>query len=104
MTPATVNAYFNPPANEVGSLVTCMLLCLFTGALQIVFPAGILRPPFFNKDWPGYLKYGAFGQVASHELTVCPKFALLDGNMLTSFNVISMHSIQPDVCIIRKAS
>lgn len=51
MTPATVNAYFNPPANE------------------IVFPAGILRPPFFNKDWPGYLKYGAFGQVASHELT-----------------------------------
>ncbi|KAN0123833.1 metallo peptidase [Russula decolorans] len=51
MTPATVNAYFNPPANE------------------IVFPAGILRPPFFSKDWPGYLKYGAFGQVASHELT-----------------------------------
>ncbi|KAI0306551.1 Metalloprotease [Multifurca ochricompacta] len=51
MTPATVNAYFNPPANE------------------IVFPAGILRPPFFNKDWPPYLNYGAFGQVASHELT-----------------------------------
>ncbi|KAI0302060.1 hypothetical protein BC826DRAFT_986902 [Russula brevipes] len=51
MTPATVNAYFNPPANE------------------IVFPAGILRPPFFNKDWPAYLNYGAFGQVASHELT-----------------------------------
>jgi len=51
MTPATVNAYFNPPANE------------------IVFPAGILRPPFFNKDWPAYLSYGAFGQVASHELT-----------------------------------
>ncbi|KAH9997253.1 hypothetical protein BJV77DRAFT_1065321 [Russula vinacea] len=51
MTPATVNAYFNPPANE------------------IVFPAGILRPPFFNKDWPAYLAYGAFGQVASHELT-----------------------------------
>jgi endothelin-converting enzyme len=51
MTPATVNAYFNPPANE------------------IVFPAGILQPPFFSKDWPGYLSYGAFGQVASHELT-----------------------------------
>ncbi|KAI0006055.1 Metalloprotease [Russula compacta] len=51
MTPATVNAYFNPPANE------------------IVFPAGILRPPFFHKDWPAYLNYGAFGQVASHELT-----------------------------------
>ncbi|KAI9510895.1 Metalloprotease [Russula earlei] len=51
MTPATVNAYYNPPANE------------------IVFPAGILRPPFFNKNWPAYLNYGAFGQVASHELT-----------------------------------
>ncbi|TFY65494.1 hypothetical protein EVG20_g5570 [Dentipellis fragilis] len=51
MTPATVNAYYNPPANE------------------IVFPAGILRPPFFSKEWPSYLKYGAFGQVAAHELT-----------------------------------
>ncbi|KAF9052689.1 hypothetical protein BJ165DRAFT_1413126 [Panaeolus papilionaceus] len=51
MFPSTVNAYFNPPANE------------------IVFPAGILQPPFFSQDWPGYLSYGAFGQVASHELT-----------------------------------
>ncbi|KAF5391824.1 hypothetical protein D9757_001795 [Collybiopsis confluens] len=52
MYPSEVNAYFNPPANE------------------IVFPAGILRPPFFNKDWPAYISYGAFGHVASHELTV----------------------------------
>ncbi|KAE9406762.1 zincin [Gymnopus androsaceus JB14] len=51
MYPSMVNAYFNPPSNE------------------IVFPAGILQPPFFNKDWPTYLSYGAFGQVASHELT-----------------------------------
>ncbi|ETW85740.1 metallo peptidase M13 [Heterobasidion irregulare TC 32-1] len=51
MSPPTVNAYYNPPGNE------------------IVFPAGILRPPFFSKDWPSYLKYGAFGQVAAHELT-----------------------------------
>ncbi|KAK0210236.1 Metalloprotease [Desarmillaria ectypa] len=51
MFPSTVNAYFNPPANE------------------IVFPAGILQPPFFSKDWPGYLAYGAFGHVAAHELT-----------------------------------
>jgi len=51
MYPSMVNAYFNPPANE------------------IVFPAGILRPPFFSKDWPAYLQYGAFGQVAAHELT-----------------------------------
>ena len=41
-----------------------------------MFPAGILRPPFFNKDWPAYLAYGAFGQVASHELTVCPTCTL----------------------------
>ncbi|KAF9453276.1 zincin [Macrolepiota fuliginosa MF-IS2] len=51
MWPSMVNAYFNPPANE------------------IVFPAGILQPPFFSQEWPGYLSYGAFGQVASHELT-----------------------------------
>ena len=51
MTPATVNAYYNPPANE------------------LVFPAGIMRPPFFSLSWPSYLQYGAFGMVASHELT-----------------------------------
>ncbi|EIW60033.1 Metalloprotease [Trametes versicolor FP-101664 SS1] len=51
MYPSMVNAYFNPPANE------------------IVFPAGILQPPFFSQDWPGYMSYGSFGQVAAHELT-----------------------------------
>ncbi|KAK2467031.1 hypothetical protein APHAL10511_001289 [Amanita phalloides] len=51
MYPTTVNAYYNPPANE------------------IVFPAGILQPPFFAKNWPSYLSYGAFGHVAAHELT-----------------------------------
>ncbi|TRM62696.1 hypothetical protein BD626DRAFT_498158 [Schizophyllum amplum] len=51
MYPSMVNAYFNPPANE------------------IVFPAGILQPPFFSHDWPSYLAYGAFGHVAAHELT-----------------------------------
>ncbi|KAG6820570.1 hypothetical protein H0H93_015090 [Arthromyces matolae] len=51
MFPSTVNAYFNPPANE------------------IVFPAGILQPPFFDASWPSYISYGAFGHVASHELT-----------------------------------
>ncbi|TDL24747.1 endothelin-converting enzyme 1 [Rickenella mellea] len=51
MYPSMVNAYFNPPANE------------------IVFPAGILRPPFFSQDWPMYLAYGSFGHVAAHELT-----------------------------------
>ncbi|KAH8829537.1 endothelin-converting enzyme 1 [Flagelloscypha sp. PMI_526] len=51
MYPSIVNAYYNPPANE------------------IVFPAGILQPPFFSRNWPSYLAYGAFGQVAAHELT-----------------------------------
>ncbi|KAF8905965.1 hypothetical protein CPB84DRAFT_536278 [Gymnopilus junonius] len=51
MFPSTVNAYFNPPANE------------------IVFPAGILRPPFFSQEWPAYISYGSFGHVAAHELT-----------------------------------
>ncbi|KAF8894469.1 hypothetical protein BD779DRAFT_1467099 [Infundibulicybe gibba] len=51
MYPSMVNAYFNPPANE------------------IVFPAGILRPPFFAQEWPAYLSYGSFGHVAAHELT-----------------------------------
>lgn len=49
--PSLVNAYFDPSANE------------------IVFPAGILQPPFVGKGWPSYLSYGAFGHVASHELT-----------------------------------
>ncbi|EGN96086.1 hypothetical protein SERLA73DRAFT_112168 [Serpula lacrymans var. lacrymans S7.3] len=48
---STVNAYYNPPGNE------------------IVFPAGILRPPYFSQEWPGYLSYGSFGMVAAHELT-----------------------------------
>ena len=55
--------------------------------LKIVFPAGIMQSPFFASSWyaislltnprlivvynrPGYLSYGAFGQIASHELTV----------------------------------
>ncbi|KAI0063460.1 zincin [Artomyces pyxidatus] len=51
ITPATVNAYYNARLNEV------------------VFAAGILRPPVFSQEWPSYLQYGAFGQVAAHELT-----------------------------------
>lgn len=34
-----------------------------------MFPAGILRPPFFSQDWPTYLSYASFGGVAAHELT-----------------------------------
>ncbi|KAI9284616.1 hypothetical protein BC943DRAFT_343385 [Umbelopsis sp. AD052] len=51
MTPQTVNAYYNPPGNE------------------IVFPAGILQRPYFNLDDPDYLNYGGIGVVVGHELT-----------------------------------
>jgi len=51
MTPQTVNAYYNPPMNE------------------IVFPAGILQTPFFNAKDPYYLNYGGIGAVVGHELT-----------------------------------
>ncbi len=51
MTPQTVNAYYQPTNNE------------------IVFPAGILQPPFFNKDFPAAMNYGGIGAVMGHELT-----------------------------------
>ncbi len=51
MTPQTVNAYYNPPMNEV------------------VFPAAILQPPFFNMEADDAANYGAIGSVIGHELT-----------------------------------
>ncbi|KAI8820364.1 uncharacterized protein EV422DRAFT_506619 [Fimicolochytrium jonesii] len=51
MTPPTVNAYYNPPMNE------------------IVFPAGILQRPFYGAGVPDYLNYGGIGMVIGHELT-----------------------------------
>jgi putative endopeptidase len=51
MTPPTVNAYYNPLFNE------------------IVFPAGILQPPFFFKDADDAVNYGAIGAVIGHEMT-----------------------------------
>jgi predicted metalloendopeptidase len=51
MTPQTVNAYYNPPMNEV------------------VFPAAILQPPFFNMQADDAVNYGAIGAVIGHELT-----------------------------------
>ena len=50
MTPQTVNAYYNPPLNE------------------IVFPAAILQPPFFNLDADDAVNYGAIGAVIGHEI------------------------------------
>ncbi|MHB8736026.1 MAG: M13 family metallopeptidase [Terriglobales bacterium] len=51
MTPPTVNAYYNPAMNE------------------IVFPAGILQPPFFDKTRDGAVNYGGIGAVIGHEMT-----------------------------------
>ena len=51
MTPQTVNAYYSPLTNE------------------IVFPAGILQPPFFYADGDDAVNYGAIGVVIGHEMT-----------------------------------
>ena len=48
--PQTVNAYYMPPLNE------------------IVFPAAILQPPFFNLDADDAVNYGAIGAVIGHEI------------------------------------
>lgn len=50
MTPQTVNAYYNPTMNE------------------IVFPAAILQPPFFDLDAEDAVNYGAIGAVIGHEI------------------------------------
>ena len=51
MTPQTVNAYYSPTKNE------------------IVFPAAILQPPFFDVDTPAPLNYGGIGAVIGHEIS-----------------------------------
>ena len=50
MTPSTVNAYYNPQLNE------------------IVFPAGILQPPFFSPTADDAVNYGGMGSVIGHEM------------------------------------
>jgi len=51
MPPQTVNAGYNPIGNEM------------------LFPAGILQPPFFHRDFPAAMSYGAIGLGIGHELT-----------------------------------
>jgi putative endopeptidase len=51
MTPQTVNAYYNPEMNE------------------IVFPAAILQPPFFNPKADEAVNYGGIGAVIGHEIS-----------------------------------
>ncbi|SHI19016.1 M13 family metallopeptidase [Ferrimonas marina] len=50
MNPQTVNAYYNPTMNE------------------IVFPAAILQPPFFNMEADDAVNYGGIGAVIGHEM------------------------------------
>lgn len=51
LTPQTVNAYYDPSRNE------------------IVFPAAILQPPFFDLDADDAINYGAIGAVIGHEIS-----------------------------------
>ncbi len=51
MTPPTVNAYFDPTANNIN------------------FPAGILQPPFFDFSLDDAVNYGGIGAVIGHEIT-----------------------------------
>ena len=51
MTPQTVNAYYDPTKNEV------------------VFPAAILQPPFFDMKADDAVNYGAIGAVIGHEIS-----------------------------------
>ena len=50
MTPQTVNAYYNPLAN------------------QITFPAAILQPPYFDPNADPAVNYGAIGAIIGHEM------------------------------------
>ncbi len=51
MTPPTVNAYYDPPLNDIN------------------FPAGILQPPFYSQSVDPAVNYGAIGVVIGHEMT-----------------------------------
>ena len=51
MTPQTVNAYYNPALNEV------------------VFPASVLQPPFFDPNADDAVNYGAIGAIIGHEIS-----------------------------------
>ena len=51
MTPPTVNAYYNPPQNNIN------------------FPAGILQPPFYSAEMDPGVNFGAIGVVIGHEMT-----------------------------------
>ena len=51
MTPPTVNAYYNPPQNDIN------------------FPAGILQPPFYDNKQDAAVNFGGIGVIIGHEMT-----------------------------------
>ena len=67
MYPQTVNAYYCSSAVRCESALVDAVPAPPDG--EIVFPAGILQPPWYSQSWPSHLKYGAFGSIAAHELT-----------------------------------
>lgn len=85
MTPATVNAYYNPTGNEVRksrslvafqdwNLLSDCIPC-WCSATTLLFPRMVggycSGDDFPSQSFrPGYLSYGSFGMVAAHELTV----------------------------------
>jgi len=86
MTPATVNAYYNPTGNEVCKYRSTVYIpglefavkdCVpcWCPATTLLFPRMVGRcysgDDFPSQSFrPGYLSYGSFGMVAAHELTV----------------------------------
>lgn len=80
MTPQTVNAYFNPTNNE------------------IVFPAAILQPPFYNYKADEAVNYGGIGAVIGHEISHCfddqgSRFDA-DGNMVNWWGDVDLENFQ----------
>lgn len=87
MTPPTVNAYYNPAFNE------------------IVFPAGILQYPFFEKNADDAVIYGAIGCVIGHEMTHgfddqgCEYAA--DGNLKNWWNEADKKNFQAKTTMVK---
>ncbi|XP_062959646.1 membrane metallo-endopeptidase-like 1 [Cynocephalus volans] len=84
---AVVNAFYSPNRN------------------QIVFPAGILQPPFFSKEQPQALNFGGIGMVIGHEITHgfddSGRNFDKDGNMLDWWsNFSAQHFQEQSQCMI----
>ncbi len=87
MSPQTVNAYYSPTLNE------------------IVFPAGILQPPFFFMHGDDAVNFGAIGMVIGHEMThgfddQGRKFAA-DGNMVDWWTAEDAEGFEARAAVLR---